>query len=239
MKLKGKKAIVTGGSNGMGAAICKLFSDEGADVTSVDITKPETDTGNVKNYELDITDSEACKSFYEDYINIHDHVDILVNNAGITSDALTKNMTDEQWDKVVDVDLKGIFNLTRLFGPHMEKRGSGSIVNISSAVGVFGNIGQANYAAAKAGVIGLTKSWAKEFSRKGANVRVNCIAPGYIMTDMIRTVPKDLLDKFKDQTMLKRIGQPEEIAKVTLFLACDDSSYITGETLTVTGGLRL
>lgn len=130
-------------------------------------------------------------------------------------------------------------NLTRYIGPQMEDKGSGAIVNISSVVGEYGNIGQANYAAAKAGVIGLTKTWAKEFARKGAAVRVNCIAPGYTMTDMLKTVPQDLLDKFADMTMLKRLGRPEEIASAALFLVSEEASYVTGQVLSVNGGMRL
>ena len=130
-------------------------------------------------------------------------------------------------------------NLTRYIGPQMEDKGSGAIVNISSVVGEYGNIGQANYAAAKAGVIGLTKTWAKEFARKGAAVRVNCIAPGYTMTDMPKTVPQDLLDKFADMTMLKRLGRPEEIASAALFLVSEEASYVTGQVLSVNGGMRL
>jgi len=166
-------------------------------------------------------------------------IDVLVNNAGITRDAMTRKMTDEQWDMVLDVNLKGVFNLTRHVGPYMQQQGGGSIISISSVVGVFGNIGQANYAATKAGIIGLTKTWAKEFALKGGNVRVNCIAPGYTMTDILKTVPQDLLDKFAAMTMLGRLGQPHEIASAALFLASDDASYITGQVLQVDGGMRL
>ena len=166
-------------------------------------------------------------------------IDILVNNAGITRDAMTRKMTDEQWDLVVDINLKGIFNLVRYVGPFMEEIGGGSIINISSVVGEYGNIGQANYAASKAGVIGMTMTWAKEFARKGAAVRVNAIAPGYTMTSILSTVPQDLLDKFAKMTMLGRLGQPEEIAKAALFLVSDDASYVTGQTLNVNGGMRL
>ena len=136
-------------------------------------------------------------------------------------------------------DAGDIVNLTRYIGPQVEDKGSGAIVNISSVVGEYGNIGQANYAAAKAGVIGLTKTRAKEFSRKGAAVRVNCIAPGYTMTDMLKTVPQDLLDKFADMTMLKRLGRPEEIASAALFLVSEEASYVTGQVLSVNGGMRL
>ena len=148
-------------------------------------------------------------------------------------------MTDDMWNIVIDVNLKGVFNLTRHIGPAMQVAGSGSIINISSVVGEFGNIGQANYAATKAGVIGLTKSWAKEFAMKGAQVRVNAISPGYTMTDILKTVPQDLLDKFASQTMLGRLAKPEEIASVALFLASDDASYVTGHNLSANGGMRL
>jgi len=148
-------------------------------------------------------------------------------------------MTDEQWKQVIDVNLNGVFYLSRYVGPFMQKAGGGSIITISSVVGEYGNIGQANYAATKAAVVGLTKTWAREFAMKNGGVRVNAIAPGYIMTDILKTVPQDLLDKFGGLTMLGRLGQPEEVAKAALFLASDDSSYITGHVLSVNGGMRL
>jgi 3-oxoacyl-[acyl-carrier protein] reductase len=190
-------------------------------------------------HQLNVTDVDGCKKFFDEIVEKYGKIDVLVNNAGITRDSMTRKMTDEQWNLVLDVNLKGIFNLVRYVGPQMEEIGGGSIINISSVVGVFGNIGQANYAATKAGVIGLTKTWAKEFARKGVPVRVNAIAPGYVMTDILKTVPQDLLDKFAALTMLKRLGQPEEIAKVALFLASDDASYITGQTIQADGGMRL
>lgn len=140
---------------------------------------------------------------------------------------------------MVAVNLKGVWNLTRLIGPAMQERKSGSIVNSSSVVGIFGNIGQANYAATKAGVIGMTKSWAKEFALKNGNVCVNAMAPGYTLTDMMRKVPENLLEKFRGVTMLGRLAEPIEIAKAVLFLASDLSSYVTGEVLNVNGGIRL
>ena len=239
MRLKDKVAVVTGGAKGLGASMCQLFAKEGATVIDVDLGEMTYKAEGVEYYQLNITDVEGCRRFYDEIIEKYGRIDILVNNAGITRDAMTYKMTDEMWDLVMDVDLKGIFNLTRYIGPQMEAKGSGSIISISSVVGEYGNIGQANYAAAKAGVIGLTKTWAKEFARKGAAVRVTCIAPGPIVTDILKTVPQDILDQYASKTMLGRLGQPEEIANAALFLASDEASYVTGQVLAVNGGMRL
>lgn len=239
MKLEGKVAVVTGGAKGLGAAMAQLFAKEGAKVIAVDMGEMSYTCENVEGYTLNVTNVEECQKFYNYAIEKYGKVDILINNAGITRDGMTRKMTDDMWNLVIDVNLKGVFNLTRLFGPQMEDNGYGAIVNISSVVGVFGNVGQANYSATKAGVMGLTKTWAKEFARKGANVRCNAIAPGYTMTDILKTVPQDLLDKFAKMTMLGRLGQPEEIASVALFLVSEDSSYITGQVIQVDGGMRL
>ncbi len=239
MRLENKIAVVTGAAKGLGGAMAQLFAKEGAKVIAVDMGEPIYSDPNVEFYKLNITDTGACKKFFDETMEKYGRIDVLVNNAGITRDAMTRKMTDEMWDMVVDVNLKGVFNLTRYIGPQMEDKGSGAIVNIASVVGEFGNIGQANYAATKAGVMGLTKTWAKEFARKGAKVRVNAIAPGYIMTDMMKTVPADLLEKFAKMTMLGRLGQPEEIANAALFLVSDEASYVTGHVLSVNGGMRL
>ena len=239
MRLEGKVAVVTGGARGIGAAMCEVFAREGAKCIAVDLGEGNFENPNIELYKLNITDTKACEEFFNYAVEKYGKIDILVNNAGITKDAMTRKMTDDMFDAVIAVNLKGVFNLTRLIGPLMETNGYGSIINISSVVGVFGNIGQANYAASKAGVIGMTKSWAKEFARKGANVRCNAIAPGYIMTDMLKTVPQNLLDDFAKLTMLKRLGQPMEIANAALFLASDESSYVTGQVLEVNGGMRL
>jgi 3-oxoacyl-[acyl-carrier protein] reductase len=239
MKLKNKVAIVTGGARGIGAEICKAFAAEGAKVIAADMGAMTYECENVQYYTLNVADSAGCKLFFDQILAAYGRIDILVNNAGITRDAMTRKMTDDMWDAVINVNLKGVFNLTRYVGPQMELDGGGSIINISSVVGLFGNIGQANYAATKAGVLGLTMTWAKEFARKGVPVRVNAIAPGYVMTDILKTVPEELLKEFAQMTMLKRLGQPEEIAKVALFLASDDASYITGQTISVNGGMRL
>ena len=239
MRLEGKIAIITGGAKGLGGEMAQLFAKEGAKVIAADMMPLTFEAENVEFYQLNVTDGAACEALFQ-YAKVKfGRIDVLVNNAGITKDAMTRKMTDEQWDAVMAVNLKGVFNLTRHVGPFMQTQGSGSIINISSVVGIFGNIGQANYAATKAAVLGLTKTWAKEFSLKGGNVRVNAIAPGYIMTDILKTVPQDLLDKFAAMTMLGRLGQPHEIADAALFLASDESSYITGQTLQVDGGMRL
>ena len=240
MRLNGKTAIITGGTRGLGGEMMKLFAAEGAKVIACySKTAPQTVYENVEFYQLDIADGNACKKFSEHVVEKYKKIDILVNNSGITKDGMTRKMTDEMWDEVIGVNLKGAFNITRYIGPHMEDTGGGSIINISSIVGEYGNIGQINYAATKAGIIGMTKTWAKEFARKGVPVRCNAIAPGYILTDILKTVPQELLDKFAAATMLGRLGQPEEIAKAALFLASDDASYVTGTVLSVNGGMRL
>jgi len=239
MRLKNKVAVITGAAKGLGQAMAERFATEGAIVIAADMGDLAYTHANVFGYKLNVTDTEACKAFAEEIIAKYGKIDILVNNAGITKDTTTRKMTDDQWDAVINVNLKGVFNLTRYIGPHMQDTQGGSIINISSIVGVYGNYGQANYAASKAGVIGLAKTWAREFATKGGNVRVNAIAPGYVMTDILKTVPQDLLDKFAAMTMIGRLGQPEEIANAALFLASDEASYITGHVLEVNGGMRL
>lgn len=239
MRLEGKVAMITGGAKGLGEAMAKVFSREGAKVIAVDMTDLTYEDPNVEGYKLNITDREACQKCFEYVTSKYGRIDVFVNNAGITKDALLAKMTDDMWDAVIDVNLTGLYNLTKYIGPYMMNQGEGSIINIASVVGEYGNIGQSNYAATKAAVFGLTKTWAKEFARKGAKVRVNAIAPGYIMTDILKTVPEELLNKFAKMTMLGRLGQPEEIANVALFLASDEASYVTGHTLSVNGGMRL
>ena len=194
---------------------------------------------NVEGYKLNVTKRSDIEQFITDTVNKYGHIDILVNNAGITRDALIGKMTEEMWDLVIDVNLKGVFNLTQAVAPVMLEQKYGSIVNIASVVGEYGNVGQSNYAATKAGVIGLAKTWAKEFSRKGENIRVNSVAPGYVNTEMMKTVPDKVLDPIKAKTMLGRLGEPQEIANAVLFLASDEASFITGHNLSVNGGLRL
>ena len=239
MKLKNKVAVITGGARGIGLCCAELFVKEGAMVIVCDNAAPDTHLENTEYYALNVTDRAACQKFFDDIVAKHGKIDILINNAGITRDAMTRKMSDEQWDAVIDVNLNGVFNLTRHVGPHMQQNGSGAIVNISSVVGEGGNIGQANYSATKAAVIGLTKTWAKEFALKGAQVRVNAIAPGFIMTDMVKSIPQDVIDKIAAGITLGKMGQPEDIANAALFLVSDDSLYITGQVISVNGGMRM
>lgn len=239
MLLKGKTAVVTGSENGIGKAIVSSFLENGAEVIGLDLRAEDGRTLGYEYCRADVSDMGACEDVISRIYAEHEKIDILVNCAGITRDAMTRKMTEEQFDKVVAVNLKGVWNVTRLIGPKMQAEHGGSIINISSVVGIYGNIGQVNYAATKAGVIGMTKTWAKEFALKDGNVRVNAVAPGYTLTDMLKTVPQELLDRFAGQTMLGRLAKPEEIAAAVLFLASDMSSYITGEVLNVSGGMRL
>lgn len=234
-----KIAIVTGGTSGIGLATARKIAAGGAVVYAAARTETVFEEDNILYHYVDVTDVESCRKLFNDVVAAHGRIDILIADAGITADAFTAKMTDEQFDQVIDVNLKGVFNIVRFVGPYMEKQGWGSIVSISSIVGEQGNIGQINYAASKGAVISMTKTWAKEFTRKGANVRVNAVAPGYIMTRMMDTVPQDLLDRFASQTMLNRLGRPEEIAEVVSFLASDAASYVTGTVIRANGGMRL
>ncbi len=237
--MNGKVAVITGGTSGIGLATVQKLASEGAVVYAAARNEKVFTLSNIVYHYVDVTEMQSCIKLFNDVLAEQGKIDILVADAGITADALTEKVTDEQFNSVIDVNLKGVFNVVRLFGPYMEKQGWGSIVTISSIVAEQGNIGQINYSASKGAVISMTKTWAKEFSRKGANVRVNSVAPGYIMTRMMNTVPKELLDRFASQTMLKRLGQPKEIAEVIAFLASDAASYVTGAVIDVNGGMRL
>ena len=236
--LEGKIAIVTGASRGIGLEIAKLFAKEGAKVIGT-YNRSQVKVDGIDFYKLDVANREEVKNFVDTITSKYNKIDILVNNAGITADALTKKMSDDMFDKVINTNLTGTYNITKLVGPIMQENHSGSIINITSIVGIYGNIGQVNYAASKSGIIGMTHTWAKEFAMKDGNVRVNAIAPGYTMTEMLQTVPEELLDKFKNMTLLKRLAEPKDIANAALFLASDECSYITDEILNVNGGMKL
>lgn len=239
-RMEGKVAIVTGGARGIGRQIVETFAHEGAKlIYSLDMGTGEYELPNVRHVQLNVTNRDQVAKFVEEVKNELGTIDVLVNNAGITRDALIQKMTEDMWDAVINVNLKGVFNLTQAVAPIMMENGKGSIVSISSVVGVYGNVGQTNYAATKAGVIGMTYTWAKEFTRKGAAVRSNAIAPGYVETEMMATVPDKVLQPIREKTPLGRLGKPQEIANAVLFLASDESSYVNGHVLEVTGGLRL
>lgn len=237
--LNDRVIIITGGTEGIGRETAIQAANEGAKVICCSRHPKPMENDNIEFIKLDVTDSDECCKVVSEIANKYGRIDGLVANAGITGDSLTCKMSDECFDNVIKTNLYGVFNIVRCVGPIMEQAGKGSIVTLSSVVGIYGNIGQANYAASKAAIIGMSKSWAKEFARKGAAVRVNSVAPGYTMTNMLKTVPEKLLDKFSSMTMLKRLGEPYEIANGIVFLLSDYSSYITGTVLDINGGMRL
>jgi 3-oxoacyl-[acyl-carrier protein] reductase len=240
-----KICIVTGAAQGIGKAIVERFTSSGAelvyaiDMNSTALNSAYESVENVKPITMNICDRDAIASFIEQVKRDNGKVDVLVNNAGITRDALIDKMTEDEWDAVINVNLKGVFNLTQAVAPIMIENNSGSIVTMSSVVGTDGNIGQTNYAASKGGVIAMTKSWAKEFARKGAQVRANCVAPGFVATPMTENLPEKVLEMMKAKTPLARMGTPEDIANGVEFLASDKSSFITGQVLKIDGGLVL
>jgi len=243
MKLEGKVALITGGANGIGKVTAKRFLKEGAKVVISDINEEmgnET-VGELQQYgeitfiQADVSNTEQIEKMVDSIVEVYKQIDILINNAGITIDGMLTKMDESSWEKVLSVNLSGVFKCTKAVVPVMLEQGSGVILNASSVVGIHGNIGQTNYAATKAGVIGLTKSWAKEFGAKG--IRVNAVAPGFIATDMTATIPQKLLDVMAYKTPLRKLGKPEDIAAAYLYLASDDANFITGTILNVDGGL--
>jgi 3-oxoacyl-[acyl-carrier protein] reductase len=243
LKLADKVALITGGARGIGKETAQKFLQEGAKVVICDrdrsagmaVLEEFGDKNRVEFFEVDVTNTAQIEEMVQSTIDTYGRIDILINNAGITIDGFLTKMNEADWEKVIAVNLSGVFKFTKAVIPVMMEQGSGAIINASSVVGLYGNIGQTNYAATKAGVIGLTKSWAKEFGPKG--IRVNAIAPGFIETDMTSTVPKKVLDIMKEKTPLKKLGKPEDIASAYLFLASDDADFINGAVLIVDGGL--
>lgn len=239
-RLEGKVALVTGSARGIGRATVEALAKQGAAmVISCDMSEATYDLENVRHEILNVTDREQIKALVAKLEQDYGKIDILVNNAGITKDNIFLRMTEEQWDAVIDVNLKGVFNVTQAVAKGMLKRGSGSIITLSSVVGLYGNIGQTNYSATKGGVISMTKTWAKELARKGAQIRANCIAPGFIETPMTDLLSEEVKAEMAAAVPLKRMGKVEDIANAIVFLASDESSYITGQVLEVSGGLVL
>ena len=250
MRLEGKVALITGGAAGIGKATAEKFVQEGARVVICDVNEAlgqETAHNLGENctfYKVDISDRQVVQDWVESVIAADKRIDILVNNAGILRDAtlvkvkdgkLVKQMDEEVFDTVISVNLKGVFNCTQAVAPYMIRQASGSIINASSVVGLDGNFGQTNYVAAKAGVVGMTKVWARELGRH--NIRVNAVAPGMILTEMLLSMPEEALESFKQKASIKRLGTPEEVANLYLFLASDEASYISGAVIRVDGGL--
>ena len=243
--LKGKVAIVTGGARGIGAAIALKLAEQGADLVINDISEPEAGIGVLADIAklggrsmfiaANISKMEDAKRLVEKAIAGMGKIDILVNNAGITRDNLIMRMSEEEWDSVIAVNLKGTFNCLQAVTRPMLKQRSGVIVNLASVVGIAGNPGQANYSASKAGVIGLTKTAAKELASRG--IRVNAVAPGFIATEMTKKLPADYADKLKAAIPLGFLGEPGNVADVVVFLAGDGAAYVTGEVIKIDGGL--
>ncbi|MEO1021828.1 MAG: 3-oxoacyl-[acyl-carrier-protein] reductase [Bacteroidota bacterium] len=247
ISLEGKTALVTGGSRGIGKAIALELASLGADVAityarsadaALEVKKQIEDLGRVsKAIQADAVDFSEAEQVINELNQDWGKLDILVNNAGITRDTLILRMSEEQWDEVITTNLKSIFNYCKAVARPMMKNRGGSVINISSVVGVTGNAGQSNYAASKAGIIGFTKSYAKELASRG--IRANVVAPGYILTDMTSELSENVLNTIKAVTPMGRAGNADEVAKVVAFLASDFSTYVTGEVLKVDGGMAM
>ena len=243
--LQGKVCIVTGAAQGIGFATARRFLKEGAIVALCDIRRESVDaaveqlrdSGEVEGFVVDVTQRDQIDAMVAAVRAKHGRVDVLVNNAGITLDARLQKMDDTQFDRVIDVNLKGTYNCARAVVDTMVEQGSGVILNASSVVGIYGNFGQTNYAASKFGVIGFVKTWARELGPKG--IRANAVAPGFIETPILQTIPDKVLHQMTERVPLKRLGTPEDIANVYAFLASDDAAYINGAVIEVSGGLTV
>ncbi len=243
--LDGKTALITGGSRGIGAAIVKRFADEGAQVAftyrsssgpaELLVASIEQLGGKAKAYQSDASSYQQAEDLIKTVLSDFDRIDVLINNAGITRDTLLLRMTEDMWDQVLETNLKSVFNLTKHIARPMMKQRQGSIINISSIVGITGNPGQVNYAASKSGIFGLSKSVAKELGSRG--IRCNAIAPGFIETDMTDELDEKVKEAYLQNIPLRRLGHPEEVADLCVFLGSDRSTYITGQVISVCGGL--
>jgi 3-oxoacyl-[acyl-carrier protein] reductase len=246
MRLKDKVCVITGGAAGIGKATARKFAKEGAKVVICDRSKAAVDAEVegaaqqglvIVGYELDVVDREAVDRVLKDVLARCGRVDVLVNNAGITRDARMQRMTEQQFDEVIDVNLKGVFNCTQSIAPTMVEHGAGVVLNASSVVGLHGNFGQTNYAASKFAVLGMTKTWARELGPKG--IRINAVCPGFVATDILKTMPEKVLDGIRSACWMGRLGAPEEIANVYAFLASDEASFVNGAVIEASGGLTL
>lgn len=243
MRLKGRVALITGAGRGIGREAALLFAREGAKIAVCDVAESGqgvVDEINRKEGEAifiktDVTDRESCQQMAQTVMKRFQRIDILINNAGIVRDARLVKMSEEDFDLVVKVNLKGTFNVAQAVAPFMIEQGSGKIINVASVVGLYGNFGQTNYVATKAGIIGMTKVWARELGRKGINV--NAVAPGFIQTEMTDSVPEKVLQMMREKASLGQLGKPRDIANAYLFLASDESDYVHGAVLSVDGGL--
>lgn len=244
MRLEGKVALITGGARGIGRDIALLFAKEGADIVIGDVNMQEAEKTCLEiealgrkslALSLDVTSFVKVEEVVNKILDKFLKIDILVNNAGITKDGLLLRMSEQDWDAVINVNLKGTFNCTKAVSRVMIKQRSGKIVNIASIIGIIGNAGQANYSASKAGIIALTKTSAREFASR--NINVNAVAPGFIQTDMTAKLPEELKQKMLGAIPLAKFGTPNDVANVCLFLASEDSAYVTGQTIVVDGGM--
>ncbi|WP_137938985.1 3-oxoacyl-ACP reductase FabG [Chitinivorax sp. B] len=246
MRLNGKISIITGAANGIGKATALKFAAEGATVIVCDLNldavagvveEIRAAGGKAEGHVVNVTDRQQIADMVAAVKEKHGRVDTLVNNAGIVADARLQKMTDEQFDRVIDINLKGVYNCARAVVDILVEQGNGVILNASSVVGLYGNFGQTNYAAAKFGVIGFTKTWAKELGPKG--VRVNAVCPGFIATSILSSMPEKVIAAMEERVALRRLGKPEEIANVYAFLASDEASYINGAAIEVSGSISM
>ncbi len=243
-RLENKVAVITGSARGIGFAIAERFAEEGALTVIADLNQESVDLAvtklkdkayNVVGYVMNVTDAQNVEDCFKDIVKTHGSIDVLVNNAGITKDNLIMRMKEADWDAVINVNLKGTFNCIQKISRIMLNQKSGSIINMASVIGIMGNLGQANYAASKGGVIALTKSTAKEFASR--NIRCNAVAPGFIETEMTASLDEKIIEDYAKAIPLKRMGKTLDVANLCLFLASDEACYITGQTLNVDGGL--
>ena len=246
MRLKDKVSIITGAANGIGKSTALKFGQEGAKVVVCDLKQNEVDAvvseikaagGQAMGAVVNVTSDADIKAAVEAVTKAWGRVDVLVNNAGITMDSTMKKMTEEQWDRVIDINLKGVWRCTKAVVDVMLAQNSGVILTTSSVVGIYGNFGQTNYAATKFGVIGMTKTWAKELGKN--NIRAVAVCPGFIGTEMVRAMPEDVIKKIESGIPMRRLGKPEEIASTFAFLASDEAGYITGVAIEASGGVVL